>query len=240
MKKTILILVALTLMVGCSGATSAQVENENAVTYTASTYITDEMYEQTKGKIYVNADIEGKTLSQWANDNAEYAVLATVISNDSAVTSLPSGMKDELGFTLGKILVQETYKGKNLDNQVLNTIKLGGIITQKQVDDVSDPEALSKREYLRNNNGGANPEETYINTTIEQDIMLEEGKTYFMLLHYVEEEQRYQIVGFNVGTREAQIPKPRSIKKENFDNVRVKNNETGKFESIENILEQIK
>ena len=167
-------------------------------------------------------------------------------------------MNGQLGFTFSTILVQQTYKGEDMNGKTLKTLKQGGILTQAQIEQASDPEAVKKHEYLRKKNGGEDPANIYVNTNLENDVMLEEGKTYqtcsqmgdtiadndkfFFKLNYVKEEDRYEILGLNNCTREAQIPQTRTIRQRDFkkDEIKLKNYDTQVFESLDSVLSQIR
>ena len=194
------------------------VNESSTVEYDTSTYITKEMKIAMHNNVYDFIKKEGQFITGMAN-TFDYVVLATVISNDKADTKLPSGHKNPIGYTFSSVLVQKTYKGKLLDNQVLQTIKEGGIFSVEEIfGTVDDQKELG---------------EGYVNTTPENDVMLEEGKTYLLCLKYNSKEKKYEIIGRNVGIREAKIPKTRKVKKVDYKDVKVKNNQANIFEPIE-------
>ena len=246
MKKTVCFILAVLILTGCSTVTekesdSKMGQNVSEKIYTASTYITEDMKKKAGDASSITAETINKTIGEWSED-ADLVVLATVISIDEAKTVLASGIKDELGFTFSTILVQQTFKGKDMNGKTVKTLKQGGILTQAQIEQASDPEAVKKNDYLRKKNGGENTADVYVNTNLENDVMLEEGKTYLLLLNYVEEEDRYEILGLNNCTREAQIPQTRTIRQRSFkkDEIMLKNYETQEFESLDNVLSQIR
>lgn len=246
MKKTFCYILTVLLLTGCSTITEKESipknnKNVSEETYTASTYITKDMKKKAGEASSITAETISKTIGEWSED-ADLVVLATVISIDEAKTVLASGITDELGFTFSTILVQQTYKGEDMNGKTLKTLKQGGILTQAQIEQASDPEAVKKHEYLRKKNGGEDPANIYVNTNLENDVMLEEGKTYLLLLNYVKEEDRYEILGLNNCTREAQIPQTRTIRQRNFkkDEIKLKNYDTQEFESLDSVLSQIR
>lgn len=76
------------------------------------------------------------------------------------------------------------------------------------------PEALEIRQQLREERGEDIDSSTiYVNTTIDEDIMIEEGKTYLIALEYVEECGCYSFRGFKVMTREVDTPNVQNVRK---------------------------
>ena len=200
---------------------SQKMKQSSAKEYKTSTYITKEMK---NAKKYFTSVQEPMVITGTGND-IDYMVLATIISNDRADMQLPSGRKSSIGYTFSHILVQETYRGENLNNQVLETFKQGGI--------------FPKQKIYENQNIEQENDVEYVATITEDDLMLEEGKTYLLCLNYRSEENSYEIIGKKQGIRETNIQKTDKVKKEVFKNVKVKNNETNIYEPIKDVLEEM-
>lgn len=66
-----------------------------------------------------------------------------------------------------------------------------------------------------------------ISDRIKDDVVLEKGKTYLFYLEKIEGSDKYNICFFGDGTRE--------VKKESNETL-VKNNRTGKYEKIEDVI----
>lgn len=224
------------LLSACSTSYNQEYQElpKDEISYPVTTYLTDEMKDIAK-RDYVFIDIMYGQETFVAN--ADYIVLASVISLDQAETVCKDGTKSQLGYTFGKMLIQRTYKGNTLDGQVVDYMKLGGVLSESQLD-----EAISEEQAnCEGNKEGGDDITVYVNTTaLSCDIALEEGKTYFMALSFLESMQCYEVTGFNFTTREASLPQTQMVKKiASFDHIQLKNNETGEYQTIDETLKEM-
>ena len=70
------------------------------------------------------------------------------------------------------------------------------------------------------------------------DPIIEEGKVYLAYLKYHEKYDSYEIIGLGNGFRELNINKAKTITNEqiSLNNMTIKNNNTGEFESLTNYI----
>lgn len=247
MKKMLTMMCVATILFGCTyndknitNMYQGDEKSKDSPTYEVSTYMNEEMKDVEKQGSGGMASIIEKPLDEMAAE-ADAIVLATIVSLDKAVTILPDGSKFQMGLTFGKMLVQSTYKGETMDAKVINFSKQGGVITVAQFDEGSPVEAVEKRQRLRKESGNdIDLSMTYMNMTLDRDITLEEGKTYLLAIKYVEELDCYNIIGMDIMSREVQLPQVQEVRSIDVSDVKVKNNETGSFESIDNVLAEMK
>lgn len=147
-----------------------------------------------------------------------------------------------LGMTYGKLLVNNTIFGNLSQGQIVKYEKPGGYIDLETYNKSRPIASQEKRKYLRREAGL--PEDMsneYINILAETDIELEEGKTYLAYLTYNEYDKAYEIIGLGNGLREVDIPQENisvTLTKERIDLLKIKNNETGKWENLEIYIEE--
>ena len=229
MKRLMFILISIVLC-GCSSVHDEQDTEQAAideVSYPVSTYLNEEMKEIAKQN-HVMIEIAKKP-QEFAAE-ADYIVLASVISLDHGETILPDGQPSQLGFTFGKMLIQATYKGESLTNDVVEYMKPGGVLLEEQIDEARPEE--QRHAWERSDSP------RYVNTTtLSCDVAFEEGKTYFMALCYNEAFDCYEVSGYGLLTREADIEQVQVVKPLNdIDGVKLKNIITRNEQSIEETL----
>lgn len=235
MKKRFLLPISLVLFTGCKYAITNVVQKEviKGPFYPVSNYMNEEMKEIPDKKFVMTCYV-GEGISEYAN-KADYIVLATIISLDNADTKLPNGETSELGYTFGRMLIQKTYKGVLKKGEVLHYIKNGGVVTAAQIDEATPIEIKDARQNVQYQDMKQNS--IYINTNNEDNISFEEGKTYLMDLKYVEDLERYHVIGHGLTTRETDITRMKMVRRiDDVDNFNVKNILTKRFEPINDVL----
>lgn len=130
--------------------------------------------------------------------------------------------------TLGNISVLKVYNGNLKEGEKIAFSKVGG--EMKFEDYIKG--SSSARKKLEDNAEFNNIKEEerknlIISDRIKDDVVLEKGKTYLFYLEKIEGSNRCNICFFRDGTRE--------VKKESNETL-VKNNRTGKFEKIEDVI----
>lgn len=128
-------------------------------------------------------------------------------------------------YTYGKAVVKAVYKGNlKIDDKIAFT-RLGGKLDynewkkgllQKQVDVLEDADYTS------------------VVSEYEHDIPVEKNKTYLVFLDHTssQKENEYAITGFAYGMREVE----NSDHLTNRDDIRVKNNVSGEYESLQKVV----
>lgn len=128
-------------------------------------------------------------------------------------------------YTYGKAVVKAVYKGNLKTDDKIAFTRLGGKLDynewkkgllQKQVDVLEDANYTS------------------VVSEYEHDIPVEKNKTYLVFLDHTssQKENEYAITGFAYGMREVENPDHLT----NLDDIRVKNNISGKYESLQKVV----
>ena len=129
-------------------------------------------------------------------------------------------------FTYGNAVVKEVYKGNLKKDDKIAFTRLGGEIEFDQW-----KKGLNERQLNR-----LKDDEVY--TTVvsksENDIDIEKNKTYLVFLDHTssQKENEYAITGFAYGMREVE----NSDHLTNRDDIRVKNNVSGEYESLQKVV----
>lgn len=203
------------LIVGISVQTGNKQSN---VGYLTSTYINEEMKQALPlESLQTTNEMEQSSIDKQQLD-FDYLVLATIISNDEATKKIGHKTASR-GYTRSTILIQETYKGKNLNNTVQQVYKEGGIFLAK--------------EMIQGQQDG------YVNTTAKDDLLLEEGKTYVLCLKQNDDETCFEVMGRKEGIKETNIPKTKVVKKEDYSDITVKNHKTNDDEPVTSLIYQL-
>jgi len=161
---------------------------------------------------------------------SDIIALVTVVSIDGASMDYST-----FGMTYGRMLVDYVIVGNINTDDLIEYLKPGGYVTVADYDAHDIPASVAKRDYLRQQSGIViDKENTYINLKVEDDIEIEAGKTYLAYLHYREKDGKYEIVGLRNGLREVNVSKVSSvtIQKYSIDELKIKNNVTGEWESL--------
>ncbi len=174
-------------------------------------------------------------------EHAKYAVLAKVKSIDGCTNYNKTQKEYTAVMTYGNIEVLSVLKGE-IKDKTIPFIKLGGEISfeeyEKGLED-SQKEKLDLTSKLT----VTEKKTSYVSYYPNEDVKLEEGKIYLMYLNYNSDYDKYVCEFLQYGTREVE-PSTIQLKKsinsetrvENLNNVKVKNNETGKFESLVDVF----
>lgn len=130
--------------------------------------------------------------------------------------------------TLGNITVQKVYNGNLKEGEKIAFSKVGG---EMKFEDYIKGSSSARRKLEDNAEYNNIKEEDrknlIISDRIKDDVVLEKGKTYLFYLEKIEGSDKYNICFFGDGTRE--------VKKESNETL-VKNNRTGKYEKIEDVI----
>lgn len=210
-------------------------QTKNKVYY-IYTYIDEEIKNNSSIQM-ISTELENEYTPKFMLNNAEAIALVTIIDLDGA--SMEYG---PFGMTYGKALVNNVIKGNINSGDVIEYIKPGGTISVSQYDKYDAPASVQKRDYLAKKAGIViDKEHTYINFKFENDIELEAGKTYLVYLNYVRNYDKYEIIGLGNGIREINVPratKTVTTTSFNIDELQVKNNKTGEWESLNTYVQK--
>lgn len=211
-------------------------ENSNEKYYDVSTYITDEVlnnsYNNCSTIIFRNS-----YTPEFLLENSDIIALVTIVSIDGASTDYNS----MFGMTYGNMLINNIIYGDDLSGQLLSYIKPGGIISLDDWEKAQPITAREKREYLRKQSvTDIDPQNTYLKVLIDNDIYLEAGKTYLAYLNYSNSFQKYEIIGLGNGLREVNTEQRSRISVQNFDisSLKIKNNNTDEWENLNNYIQE--
>lgn len=237
-KKTILIFLFVFLgvfaliTVGYNFYRSSDGKDYNADNvYEVSSYITDDVIANTQN-CNVDLCLEKEYTPELIGNDADNIVLASVISLDGA-----NPAEGLFGITTGKLLINRTLKGNLQQGQVVEYMKNGGVMKMSDWEKTQPESANNKRQYLREQSGkNIDLDNTYINISIADDIEIEEGYTY--LIYLKKSGDKYEIIGLDAGLRKVNVNYSSRVSAQNYsiDTLKVMNNKTGEFESLQNYI----
>lgn len=131
-------------------------------------------------------------------------------------------------YTYGKLTILKMIKG-NIDKEKVRYIRSGGEISYN---DWIKGQLSSEKLQKMVENSGIDTNNLKIVDKYEGDISIEIGKVYLAYMHNepsFNEDNEYVIHGFQYGLRE--------IKTDKTSNIKVKNNDTGKWENLSDIID---
>lgn len=219
------------IAVGYNFNKSVKSENYTQGEYEVTSYITDDIIANTQN-CTVDLCLNEEYTPQVIGKDADDIVIATVISLDGATADM--GL---FGMTTGKIVINSNLSGDLEQGQVVEYMKNGGIMKMSDWEKTQPESANNKREYLREQSGSdIDLDNTYINITISDDIEIEEGYTYLMYLR--KNEDKYEIIGLDVGLRKVNVDYSSRVSAQSLDidDLEIMNNKTGEFESLQNYI----
>lgn len=159
-------------------------------------------------------------------ENATNIFVAYVTSIDSATCNLEGYEYSPIPYTLGKLEILKNYVGEADQNVAFS--RVGGTVTMEEYDRNAPSEAVAKREYNRSQQGTKAAE--YMKVIFNNDIELTAGETYLFYANYNKEYDRYEIIGYEYGSR--QLENYDSTAKVIADSVTILNNVTEQQESF--------
>lgn len=178
-------------------------------------------------------------------DNSDFIIIGRVQSIDG-VTNYNPTTKTYIDFpcTVGKIKVEKVLKG-NLEEKNIPFIKIGGTISIQEYE-----KSLSKEEKEEMGFNKLTKEEKanlYVSKTMEEDVSIEENKTYLMYLCYDENYQRYSIGFVQYGLREIDAESLNSdpnlsnsdtetLTSNEYKTVKVKDNTNGSYDTLDFVI----
>ena len=215
----------LLVLTGCTATSSSTEKQEEKISLKTSTYVTDEMKNNAINPSLIICGIEYKpeVLNEYATDIA----LVTIKSLDKADMDFFAFVPG----TYGNFVVEDTIVGNIEKGKEYQYVKPGGYVTEEEFEKNDDPEAIAKRKQLRKNSKEKINAEQYYNVLLDGDIEIEAGKTYLAYFTYHENKDIYEIIGLGNGLREVE----EDVSNGNI--IKIKDNSTGSFESLEEHIE---
>lgn len=210
--------------------------DNSAEEYNLSDYITEDIRQKAQQSIHSLCLAEEFT-PQKMYELATDVAIVKVVSKDYMDPHASS-----LGMTFGKILINNVISGNLEVGQVVTYEKPGGYVDMESWEESQPAAATEKRRYLREQAGiTIDLSEEYINILADEDIEIEVGKTYLAYLTYNTTYNAYEIIGLGNGLREVNIPqetKSVATSNLNINELKIKNNTTGEWESLNTYVQQ--
>lgn len=221
MRKLLYMILTVVFLTGCS----SNVKNDNQEIKETSYNYLDSIDKDQIAYASVDADMAYNIADPLQlRENATNVFLATVSSIDSATCNLAGYEFSPIPYTLGKLEVLKNYVG-----DVEGTVQFsrsGGTVTLDEYNRNAPKSSVSKREHLQKGKSIR-----YMSVKLADDIDLEVNKTYLIYATYNEEYNRYEIIGFEYGSREVT---GYNEKTKTFRNsTTILNNHTNETESFE-------
>lgn len=215
-------IVVLFILTGCTAVSSGNEKQEEKITLKTSTYVTEDMKNTAikTGSVVCGIAYTPKVLNEYATDIA----LVTIQSLEKA----DMDFFEYVPGTYGSFVVVDTIVGNIEKGQEYRYVKPGGYVTESEFEKYDDPEAIAKRNRLRENRIEKTNTEQYYNVLLDGDIEIEAGKTYLAYFTYHENKDIYEIIGLGNGLREI---------REDSSEIKIKDNGTGSFESLAEHIE---
>ena len=156
-------------------------EISNSETQTQiSTFVTSDIKKSAEN-IEVSAEFNKETTLNDLVDSTDNIAIIRVISLDSSNAQFDH----VVGNTYGKLMVNTVIKGNLKEKQVIEYAALGGYLTIAEWEQYQPTAANEKRDFLRQQSGTvSNKNEAYIHLQFENNVDIEEGKTYIAYLNY--------------------------------------------------------
>ena len=169
--------------------------------------------------------------------------IATIDNIDGCSTTVPEGHYTFMPYEYGQLTVLANIKG-DTEGNTIKFGRAGGVISISDYEKGAPPELIQNDDKHRREAGMENIDKEknfYKFFTEEGDIELEAGKTYLFFALRNPETGFYIINGAQYGSREIYQPESgstvfRSMPAES--SLRLKNNETGEYESLETFIKE--
>lgn len=230
--KLLALLLSFSLLLGLSGCTGGDKNQETAPPDAYDNIPTSSIYYSvSEGELTYNP-------SDPSDMKAHSDTIAIV-----EVTSIDGGsVKNEITgepvftYTYGTVEIKHIVSGENIESENVNFVRGGGLVPFDEW--LESQEEASKEKTLRMMGEDAEKIE-YVSEYFLEDIPIEAGKTYLAYIdtsgEYSPREDAIQIVGFQGGLREIEFDSDEYYE-ENYSEIKIMNNYTGEWETLESIL----
>lgn len=177
------------------------------------------------------------TMPESLNNSSSYIIIGKIKSIDGGINYNKEKDIYTLPQTIGTIEISKVIKGEISENNI-PFIRVGGIVTFEEYEKSLVENQKIKLELSRTLSA-EEKKEKYVSAYESEDIKPEVGKEYLMYLCFDEDYNRYNIQYFNCGLREIEKNSKNSISTMSTQEVNVKNNNTGKYEKLSDVLNDL-
>ncbi len=156
--------------IGAIESTNVNERNVNEVDkeYKIYSYITDEMRSNMHESKPV-ALFRHEYTPEYMLELSDTVALVTIVTIDGASTEY----NNMFGMTYGSLLIENIISGDNIEKDIIEYIKPGGILTMSNWEKTQPQAASDKRNYLREQSGAEiDKDNTYINIMLGNNIRL--------------------------------------------------------------------
>ena len=160
-------------------------------------------------------------------DFSDLIVIGKVTNLDEATNYNPKTQKYSKARTPGNLEILEVLKsdGSKLLKSI-DFLDVGGTLSYNEYEKSLLPAQKAKREYLMQQNGiSTKRNNIYVKQSVENQLDLEEGKTYIMYLKYDENFEKYTVVN-----------QPYGVKEYNTNTKQILNHVTNTIENINEMM----
>lgn len=161
----------------------------------------------------------------------DFIIIGTVQNIEGGTNYNPTTGNYSSVKTVGTIKVEKVLKGE-IDEEAIPFIKSGGYLPFSEYKKGTSTFS-NEIQFLKE----IPQDDEYILKLDIDDILIEQGKTYYMLLQYNTDFERYEIEFMKYGLREIDTSKGLNLK--DNSKIKVKNNKNGTYTLLSSILSQI-
>ena len=158
---------------------------------------------------------------------SDLIVIGKITNLDDATNYNPKTQKYSKARTPGNLEVFEVLKSDGSKMiQSIDFLDVGGTLSYSEYEKGLLPAQKAKREYLMQQNGlSTKRNNIYVKQSVENQLDLEEGKTYIMYLKYDENFEKYTVVN-----------QPYGVKEYNANTKQILNHVTNTIENIDEMM----
>lgn len=161
----------------------------------------------------------------------DFIIIGTVQNIEGGTNYNPTTGNYSSVKTVGTIKVEKVLKGE-IDEEAIPFIKSGGYLPFSEYKKGTSTFS-NEIQFLKE----IPQDDEYILKLDIDDILIEQGKTYYMLLQYNTDFERYEIEFMKYGLREIDTSKGLNLK--DNSKIKLKNNKNGTYTLLSSILSQI-
>lgn len=160
-------------------------------------------------------------------EHSDLIVIGKVNNLDAATNFNPKTKKYSKARTPGSLEVLQVLKSDgNTRLDTIDFLDVGGLLSYSDYEKSLLPAQKAKRDYLMQQNGLSTARNNiFVKQSVENQLEIEEGKTYIMYLTYDENFEKYTVVN-----------QPYGVKEYNVSTGKVLNHVTNTIENIEEMM----